>query len=125
MSEGEKDTFAIQLSLQLLVFVGELFVRQQDLMVQLGPFGRAGLKGGSVSIISEDSRRVIFTRPSFNYSIRISGTVRYSGTRILQCLRSGWGLKVGPWVPLYNEHQGLLLQGRSFDLTRRHSSISS
>ena len=75
MSEGEKGTFAVQLSLQLLVLVGELFVRQQQLMVQLGPFGYARLERGSVSIACEDSRRVIFTRPSFNYSTRISGTV--------------------------------------------------
>ena len=36
MSEEEKGTFAVQLGLQKLVFVGELFVRQQELMVQLG-----------------------------------------------------------------------------------------
>ena len=61
MSEGEKDTFAVQLSLQLLVLVEELFVRQQEFVVQLSPFGRARLERGSVSIICEDSRRVIFT----------------------------------------------------------------
>ena len=74
MSEGEKDTFAVQLSLQLLVLVGELLVRQQKFVVQLSPFGRASLERGNVSVIYEDSCRVIFTRPSFNYSTRISGT---------------------------------------------------
>ena len=74
MTEGKKGTFVVQLSLQLLVLVGQRLVHQQKLMVQLGPLGRASLKRGSVSIICEDSRRVIFTRPSFNYSTRISGT---------------------------------------------------
>ena len=74
MSEGEKGTFAVQLSLQLLVLVGELPVCQQKFVVQLSPFGRARLERGSVSIICEDSHRVIFTRPSSNYSTRISGT---------------------------------------------------
>ena len=74
MSAGESDTFVVQLGLQQLVFVFKLFVRQEELLVQLGPFVRAGLKRASVSVIREDSRRVIFTRPSFNYSTRISGT---------------------------------------------------
>ena len=74
MSVGDSGTFAVQLCLQQLVFVGQLFVCQQVLMVQLGPFVRARLKRASVSVIYEDSRRVIFTRPSFNYSTRISGT---------------------------------------------------
>ena len=68
MSEGESDTFVVQLGLQQLVFVGKLFVRQQELVVQLGPFVCAGLERACVSVIGEDSRRVIFTRSSFNYS---------------------------------------------------------
>ena len=58
---GEKDTFAVQLGLQLLVLVGEFPVHQEKFVVQLSPFGRARLERGSVSIICEDSRRVIFT----------------------------------------------------------------
>ena len=74
MLVGENDTFAVQLCLQQLVFVGELFVCQQELVVQLGPCVRARLEKANVSVIGEDSRRAIFTRPSFNYSTRISGT---------------------------------------------------
>ena len=71
---GRSGTLAVQLGLQQLVFVGERLVRQQKFVVQLSSFGRASLERGNVSVIYEDSRRVIFTRPSFNYSIRISGT---------------------------------------------------
>ena len=74
MSVGESGTFAVQLCLQQLVLVFERLVCQQELVVQLGPLGRARLKRASLSVIGEDSRRVIFTRPSFNYSTRISGT---------------------------------------------------
>ena len=56
MSEGEKDTFSVQLSLQLLVLVGELPVRQQEFVVQLSPVGRARRERGNVSIICGDSR---------------------------------------------------------------------
>ena len=74
MSEGKKGTFVVQLSLQRLLLIFERLVRQQELVVKLGPLGRASLERGNVSVIHEDSRRVIFTRPSFNYSTRISGT---------------------------------------------------
>ena len=36
--------------------------------------GDARLKRASVRVVGEDSRRVIFTRPSFDYSTLISGT---------------------------------------------------
>ena len=74
MSVPEIGTFAAQLCLQQFVFVLECLVCQQELVVQLIPLGNARLKGASVSVIGGDSRRVIFTRPSFNYSTRISGT---------------------------------------------------
>ena len=75
MSVGKKGIFIVQLSLQLLMLVFERLMRQQKLLVQLGLFVRAGLKRVSVNAIGEDSHRVIFTRPIFNYSTRISGTV--------------------------------------------------
>ena len=74
MSVEEKYTFALQLGLQLLILVGELLVLQEKFVVQPSPGSGAILERGNVSVICEDSRRVIFTRPSTNYSTRISGT---------------------------------------------------
>ena len=71
---GRNGTHDVQPSSQQLVFIGEFFVRQQQLLVQFGLCGRASLKRGSISFMCKDSRRVIFTRLSFNYSTRISGT---------------------------------------------------
>ena len=67
-------TFATQLCLQQFVFVFKSFMRQQELVVHLIALSDARLKRASVSIVGEDSRRVISTRPSFDYSTRISGT---------------------------------------------------
>ena len=64
----EFGTFAAQLCLQQFVFVFKSFVRQQELVVHLIALGGARLKRASVSVVGEDSRRVIFTRPSFDYS---------------------------------------------------------
>ena len=70
----EVGTFATQLCLQQFVFVFKSFMCQQKLVVHLIAFGGARLKRASVSDVGKDSRRVILTRPSFNYSTRISGT---------------------------------------------------
>ena len=56
MSVGESGTFAVQLSLQQLVLFFERLVCQQELVVQLGPLGRAILKRANLSVIGEDSR---------------------------------------------------------------------
>ena len=74
MSGLEFDTFAAQLCLQQFIFILEALVCQKELVVQLIAFGDARLKRAGVSVVGEDSRRVIFTRPSFDYSTRISGT---------------------------------------------------
>ena len=60
MSVGKKGIFIVQLSLQLLMLVFERLVCQQELVVQLGPLGRARLRRTSLSVIGEDSRRVIY-----------------------------------------------------------------
>ena len=74
MSAGEKHTFALQLGLQLLVLITELPMLQEEFLIQLGSGIGAKLERRNISIICEDSRRVIFTRSSTNYSTRISGT---------------------------------------------------
>ena len=74
MSGPEFGTFAAQLCLQQFVFVLKGLVRQQEFVVHLILLGDARLKRASVRVVGEDSRRVIFTRPSFDYSTRISGT---------------------------------------------------
>ena len=69
-----RGTYRAQLGSQQFVFVGEIFVLQQELAVHLSAFGYASLERGGVSLIGEDSRRVILTQPSLNYSTGISGT---------------------------------------------------
>ena len=71
---GKIGTHEVQPGSQQLVFILEGLVLHQELVVHLITLSDARLKRASVSIVGEDSRRVIFTRPSFDYSTRISGT---------------------------------------------------